>query len=281
MKYFFFFCLILYSEKNKSEIIREDFFHTKINWTKMEMNLKVSEKIPRVIIDVNDKDYGKENTAYNISEARNKTLILAREKIKIHFSRSIENLILNDEGLIKDKINSNADFRERFNEYYLNDNFEFKVKYIQDKVQLDSSLKLLGKNGLISFILMNYNSEIFPEFLEKKNFSSYTGLILDARHLEFEPSLFPEILTDKGLEIYSHLYVERNSVIEKGLVQYLKDPKEALLHSRVGENPYYVLAINTIDKVNLTVSTKEAIKILSNNETKKNLKKCKVIILVK
>ncbi len=281
MKYLFFFSLILFSENKNNDLVREDFFNTKINWTKMEMNLKISEKIPRVIIDVYDKDYGKENTAYNISEARNKTLILAREKIKIQFARSIENLILSDEGLFKDKINSSLDFRERFNEFYQNDNYEFKVKYVQDNVLLDSSLKLLGKNGLISYIDFKYNTEIFPEFLEKKNFSTYSGLILDARHLNFEPSLFPKILTDKGLEIYSNLFVDKNSVIEKGMVLYLKDPKVAMLHKRVNENPYFLLALNVIDKVNLSISTNDAIKILSNEETKKNLKKCKVIILVK
>ena len=56
----------------KSQLLIKDFFGTVVNWTKLQISLDVSEKLPRVIIDVNDSEYGKENTAYNISEARNK-----------------------------------------------------------------------------------------------------------------------------------------------------------------------------------------------------------------
>ena len=64
---------------------------------------------------------------------------------------------------------------------------------------------------------------------------------------------------------------------------YMSDPVQAMKDKRVGENPYFILATNVTgkNKTKLTIPTKEAMKILSSKETKKNLKKCKVIILLR
>ena len=69
---------------DKSQLIMKDFFDTVVNWSTLQISLNVSQKLPRVIIDSEDSEYGKENTAYNISEARNKSLLKAKEKIKIN-----------------------------------------------------------------------------------------------------------------------------------------------------------------------------------------------------
>lgn len=282
MKMIIVFLLFVWSNF-ASDIVHLDFFGTNVNWSKMEISIKVSEKIPRVIIDNSDPEYGKDNTAFNLSEARNKTLILAKEKIKIHFARSIESLPLNDEFTIKEALEKNLTFRERYNQFFIKESGEFKVRFVQDQVHLVSSLSLLGQNGLISYLDLPSSKETFPEFLEKKTFAKYSGLILDARHLDFKPSLFPKILTDKGLEIYSAALIDRNFIINNGLVLYEKDPKKAILNSRIGQDSHFLVAINVVgkNKNNLTITTEDAIKLLSNKNTIDNLKKCKVIILVK
>jgi len=267
----------------KSQLLIKDFFGTVVNWTKLQISLDVSEKLPRVIIDVNDSEYGKENTAYNISEARNKSLLKAKEKIKIHFIRSIESIRLNENFTILERVNVDEKFRERFNEFFLNESSEIKVKYIQDEVYVESLTKLMGARGLLNYLDMEYDSENFPEFPSISVSEAYSGLIIDARHLEVSPSLFPKIITDKGLEIYSTNFVNKNFAIDNGFVIYLNDPVKAMKHQRVGENPYFVVATNVIgkNKTIVTIPTKEAIKILSSKDTRKNLKKCKVIILLR
>ncbi|MBK8394045.1 MAG: hypothetical protein IPL26_02215 [Leptospiraceae bacterium] len=267
----------------KSQYITKDFFDTVVNWSLLQISLNVSETLPRVIIDTEDSEYGKENTAYNISEARNKSLLGAKEKIKIHFVRSIESLQLNEEYTILEKVNKDEKFRERFNNFFLNESSEIKVKYVQDEVHVESLTKLLGATGLLNYLDIQYDTEVFPEFQEKPLTEAYTGLIIDARHLEVNPSLFPKILTDKGLEIYSASFVNKNYSIDNGFVMYMSDPVKAMKHKRVGLNPYFVVATNVTgkNKTKISIPTKEAMKILSSKETRKNLKKCKVIILLR
>jgi hypothetical protein len=54
-------------------------------------------------------------------------------------------------------------------------------------------------------------------------------------------------------------------------------------HTRVGEKPYLIVATNVTgkNKTLFTIPTKEAVKVLATKETRKNLKKCKVIILLR
>jgi hypothetical protein len=281
-----FFILVFYFpifSNPKNQVIQKDFFGTEINWTSMQISLVVSETIPRVIIDTNDPDYGKSNTAYNISEARNKSLLQAKETIKIHFARSIETIQLNENFTIKQKIEDSSSFREKYNEFYVQETNELKVKYIQDEVKIDSRIHLVGKKGLMSYLEIPFYNESFPDFQEKNKFSKYTGLIVDARHLDFKPSLLPKILSDQGLEIYSNLYVKKATALQIGLVSYQRDYSIALKDKRVGYNPYYILAQNSLgkNKTNLSIPHSEAVKILSSEDTKMNLKECKVIILLK
>ena len=283
---FILFILFLLTElysNPKNQIIQKDFFGTEINWTSMQISLVVSERIPRVIIDTNDPDYAKSNTAFNISEARNKSLLQAKETIKIHFARSIETIQFNEDFTIKHKIEESNSFREKYNEFFVQESNELKVKYIQDEVKIDSRIHLIGKKGFMSYLEIPFHNEPFPDFNEKNKFSKYTGLILDARHLDFKPSLLPKILSDQGLEIYSNLYVKKSTALKIGIVSYQKDYSIALKDPRVGFNPYYVLAQNSLGKykTNLSIPHSEAIKILSNEDTKMNLKECKVIILLK
>ncbi|HRG48739.1 MAG TPA: hypothetical protein PLX69_09080 [Leptospiraceae bacterium] len=268
---------------DKSQLIMKDFFDTVVNWSTLQISLNVSQKLPRVIIDSEDSEYGKENTAYNISEARNKSLLKAKEKIKIHFVRSIESLRLNEEFTILEKVNKEEKFRERFNEFFLNESSEIKVKYIQDEVHVESLTKLIGAKGLLNYLDVEYDKESFPEFPEIAVSEEYSGLIIDARHLEANPSLFPKILTDKGLEIYSANLANKNFAIDNGFVIYMSDPIKAMKHPRIGANPYLVVATNATGKfkTQLSIPTKEAAKILASKETRKNLKKCKVIILLR
>jgi hypothetical protein len=190
---------------------------------------------------------------------------------------------LNEEFTILERVNQDEKFRERFNEFFLNESSEIKVKYIHDEVKIESLTKLIGSKGLLNYLNIEYDTENFPEFPETPVFETYSGLIVDARHLEANPSLFPRILTDKGLEVYSVSQVNKNSAIDNGFVIYLSDPIKAMKYPRIGNNPYLVVATNAIGKnrTQFIIPTKEASKILSSKDSRKNLKKCKVIILLR
>ena len=56
------FCLVNWQSfaNEKSQYITKDFFDTVVNWSLLQISLNVSEKLPRVIIDTEDSEYGKE-----------------------------------------------------------------------------------------------------------------------------------------------------------------------------------------------------------------------------
>jgi len=131
---------------------------------------------------------------------------------------------------------------------------------------------------------MDFGTEKFPELMydEIVKPSNFTGLILDARHLDAEPTLFPRITTEKGLEVYSYHFVNKNSVIDYGMVSYQSNPDDALGDKRVGSNPMYVLALTTVgkNKTGFAITTEDARNLLVSKETKNQLKKCSVVILL-
>jgi hypothetical protein len=266
------------------EYVSKDFFGAKINWTAMNVSFMVTEKLPRVIIDTRDLDYGKPGTAFNISEARNKAQVKAREKINLQLVRSIETIRVNDDYTIIQKIQSDVSFRERMNEFFQLEKSELKVNYKKDRITVESVVHLTGQYGLLNFIDLEFGTEKFPELMSEEIVkpSHFTGLVLDARHLDAEPTLFPRITTEKGLEVYSYHYVNKNSVIDYGMVSYQSNPDDALSDKRVGSNPMYILALTTVgkNKTGLSITTEDAKNLLVSKETKNHLKKCSVVILL-
>jgi hypothetical protein len=267
------------------EYVSKDFFGAKINWTSMHVSFAITEKLPRVIIDTRDLDYGKPGTAFNISEARNKAQLKAREKINLQLVRSIETIRIDDDYTIIQKIQSDYSFRERVNEFFQLEKTELKVNYNKDKITVESVVHLTGQYGLLNFIDMEFGSEQFPEINSDEIVkpSHFTGLVLDARHLDAEPTLFPRISTEKGLEIYSYHFVNKNNVIDSGMVSYQSNTEDALGDRRVGKNPMYTLALTTVgkNKTGFSITTEDAKNLLVSKETKNALKKCSVIILLK
>lgn len=279
----FTFC-ILANSPEALDFVSKDFFGARINWTAMKVSFQITEKLPRVIIDTKDPEYAKPGTAFNISEARNKAQAKARENINLQLVRSIETVRINDEYTINQKVQLDPYFRERINEFFQLENSELKVNYNKDKVTVESVLPITGKYGLLNYIDLEFGTENFPELSTEEIVkpAHFTGLVLDARHLDAEPSLFPRITTEKGLEIYSYNLVNKNQVIDKGMVSYQSNPDEAMNDKRVGSNPLYILALTTVgkNKTGYAITTQEAKSLLVSQETKKYLRRCSVIILL-
>lgn len=73
----------------------------------------------------------------------------------------------------------------------------------------------------------------------------YTGLIIDARGLNLQPSMSPRIVDRNERVIYSAASADSNHVAEYGLVGYGKDREQAMRSDRIGgenANPFVVKA---------------------------------------
>lgn len=272
---FLFFCCNLFAD-----VIIQDFFQSSINWTKLQLNIPIKEKIPKIQVNGNFETSSK--FANNISEARTFALNSAKEKISLLFVRKLEQLQFDNRYKLIDLVNNSLQFRKSFNEFILNENLEYKVRIHEDEVHVEAIVYFLGKNGILNHLLQEYNTEELPKISDENFASAYTGLILDARHLEAKPALFPKILTENGLEIYSSKLVYKTLAIDNGYVKYYDKIEEAVKDKKIGDKPYILLAQSVLgkNKTDFSIPTQEAKKILAHKQTRENLKRCAVIILI-
>lgn len=266
------------------DAVRTDFFQVNTNWTQKELFATVDEVIPNVVFDPDDPDYGKEDTAYNLTEARNFALQKAKKRLNILLFRGIENLPLNSAESVKDAIKTSDEFKQKYNEIFQTNSISYSVKYKKNRVYVAGKFKFTGRDGLLYYLDMKFFEEEFPEFQKMESSPEYTGLIIDARHLDAHPALYPRILSDRGLEIYTYRHAEKSSALNKGIVTYMTDPVEAMKHSAlIGKKPFYIRALNSAGKgmSDLVIQSEDAKKLLASEKTRSFLKKCRVIILIK
>lgn len=67
----------------------------------------------------------------------------------------------------------------------------------------------------------------------------YTGLVVDARGLGIERGMSPRIEDTEGNLLYSGMGADFEWVIRRGIVSYMKDLHEALVHSRLAAHELY------------------------------------------
>lgn len=114
------------------------------------------------------------------------------------------------------------------------------------------------------------------------NTREYTGLIIDATAIGFEPVLYPVVVSELGQKIYSALFVSREFAVQKGVCRYLcrMDSPEAL--KWVGDNPIQVKALRKggLGDSSIVISKSDGDKIENIRERHGFMKACRVIILV-
>jgi hypothetical protein len=59
-----------------------------------------------------------------------------------------------------------------------------------------------------------------PEPAISDELTGVTGVIIDARETDFEACLYPKIITEQGMEVYSVEHVSKDNLIEKGMASY-------------------------------------------------------------
>ena len=65
----------------------------------------------------------------------------------------------------------------------------------------------------------------------------FTGLVVDARGLSARPAMSPEILDERGQEVYGSAYVSREFAVQQGMAGYAKDLTDSQTNPRVMDQP--------------------------------------------
>jgi|UniRef100_A0A7C3Z2H3 hypothetical protein len=122
---------------------------------------------------------------------------------------------------------------------------------------------------------------IVPIPIESEETPKYTGVIIDARRLDLKPSLFPQVLDEEGREVYGPSFVDRDELIQQGMVQYLNSLSAAYASDRAGNSPALItpLRVSGKNRCDIVISSSDAKRLHSSSQTLKALRRCRVIIV--
>lgn len=278
-----FFLLLLFwvPIQNPFSFENKDYTNTVIDWKKGEIQKTLSFKLPKLTYSVEDPNWGAENTAKNLTEARKNASLNAEEELKKFLFRKIDTLKLDSEFTLREKIKEDSLFREIFNQIFEIEPMFTTVNFVENRVITKGLIQFKGKRGILNYVFLPYDTESFPEYPAPTLAAEFTSLIVDARHLELDTALFPEILSEEGNSLYSPYFVSKENVVRNGYVSYMKTPEEAFRSRIAGIKPYYVTALSVTGHypVNPVIAAEDARKLLASPKTKSALKNCRVIIL--
>jgi hypothetical protein len=110
----------------------------------------------------------------------------------------------------------------------------------------------------------------------------YTGLIIDARGLELKPVLYPTIVSEKGFEIYSSVFISREFAVQYGVCTYVCSMDTAIQETRIGSHPLIFKALRKSSDENgsVVISMADTKQIEKTTERHIFLKECRVIIVM-
>ncbi|PJZ82491.1 hypothetical protein [Leptospira meyeri] len=279
---YFLLALFLSVSLGSKPIQDQDIYSSVVNWTELVVTSSVKETIPKIVFDEDDPEFSGKNTATSQGKAYSMARKKAREKLRVRLSQRLESIFFNADYTVYEYTQVNQQARLRLNSYIGSEKEEYDFQFVKNVLEAKASLPLKGKDGILAHIPFEYGTESVPEFSEEVVPVEFSGLVVDARHLNLKHALFPKIQTDRGLDIYSPLYVKEAYAMETGYIVYREEQLGKGIEAKVGKNPYFVLALATAGKnqTDLVIPTDEAAKLLSHPESRKNLTRCRVLILV-
>ncbi|MCW7490092.1 hypothetical protein [Leptospira meyeri] len=279
---YFLLALFLSVSLGSKPIQDQDIYSSVVNWTELVVTSSVKETIPKIVFDEDDPEFSGKNTATSQGKAHSMARKKAREKLRVRLSQRLESIFFNADYTVYEYTQVNQQARLRLNSYIGSEKEEYDFQFVKNVLEAKASLPLKGKDGILAHIPFEYGTESVPEFSEEVVPVEFSGLVVDARHLNLKHALFPKIQTDRGLDIYSPLYVKEAYAMETGYIVYREEQLGKGIEAKVGKNPYFVLALATAGKnqTDLVIPSDEAAKLLSHPESRKNLTRCRVLILV-
>lgn len=140
-------------------------------------------------------------------------------------------------------------------------------------------LNLFGGTNSIANIVVPQNPKVeeFPKPKFVNATANYTGLIIDCSGQNLSTAVLPKIQSASGQEVYAFKYLDRNTVVTRGMVNYSDSATSGV--QRAGNNPLTVTALFVQGDCDIVVSDDDADKILAANQSAKFLNNCMVVFI--
>lgn len=212
----------------------------------------------------------------SVTSARTGTREKAREAALAELIERIKKIRIDPFTEIGTLLAENETARQRMHRILLS-----KVRYTDSPSDFFGTVSQaeLRINHLIEAFPFIYPEDDIPVPADNDIPTEYTSLIIDARGLNVEPMIFPSIYNESGREIYGKDFLCIKTAAKRGAVSYTTDEKSALNHRRAGKNPYFSVAVQSLNR-SPVISLRDHRKITSSQETIKNIKESRVIILI-
>lgn len=202
-----------------------------------------------------------------------KTLYDTLARVSINSDFTIYNLIENDKDLTEKIMDS------------LNNARLLGVSYpTRTSVKVLMALDIITNNLISDFIksVNSYKTEPIVTYFDAGE--DYDSLVVDARNIGFNPSLFPTIYDEDGNAIYDIAYINKNVAFTNGYITYSTNSylTNENIKNVIGTNPYNVVAWRTRGRLSgdLVIGNEDASIIMSGAKLKNALKNCKVVFII-
>lgn len=135
--------------------------------------------------------------------------------------------------------------------------------------------------GRLTAMLLAPSSAVMPD-AEPRSEAPHTGVVIDARGLALQPALLPRIVDESGQSLYAPEVVDVEAAVQQGYVAYAKAFDQAPAQARVGERPLVLRALRVAGdtRVDLVLSSAEAVRIRDYAATRRLVQQCRVLIIM-
>lgn len=113
----------------------------------------------------------------------------------------------------------------------------------------------------------------------------YTGLLVDARGLDLQPSMAPQVLGEDGRQVYSPAFVERVYAARVGVVGYDKDLERASGSDRLGGADAHPLVVKALEvtgpyRADPVIGWEDAVRVAMADAESDFLRECRVVFVL-
>ena len=285
--FFLFFFFLKSSILNGEDFLKSGYEQSKIeiDWKNFLVNVqaefRLSKKAP-----ISERETLREQT---------------KEDLLQLISHYLENLVIDEDRLLKDVLAANKAFSREYS-LFLETLEMHGMFFRENKIITSMKIPLRGKNGLINRLPLNWdhykyeslqNDEFVGEaylrhtyrgeYIKSLSPVKYTGLIIDVRKLDFNPSLSPKIFDQNGKLLYGEEFIPEAAGKQRGIAAFFNKLDSRQIEKRAGRTPLLTTAVETTgpNKTNAVIIIKDAARFFDHEESVKNLRKCRVIFLIK
>jgi len=271
----------LFLDNGKSHLVLRPENGIVIDWTSGYAAARSTVKLPRIVFNERNPDFGRPGTVMTLSEARTVSRQQARELASLKLMDTLLSLRLDWRDTIHDKMSKDENLTDRMGS--VRSLFVTKSENTgEGYVSVEMAIPFYDRDGLLSLVAdrKSYEKEEVPVIEESSVTDRMSGIIINLTDFpDFEPLLEPRLYTDQGRLIYGPEMLSRSRAIRRGLVTYHTSEEKARHDPRAGLNPFYIYA-STVQKGNIYLDSADIVRLLSSKYGREALVSGNVIFLV-